>query len=610
MEHSRQVKKNLPKSKVVIGTFALVLANVLPLMLIIYLGRFASIHGRYFALGILGILVFILLLNILYIFGYLKAYTAARYCFLTLSIIWILIGSVGSYYAIKTNAITKSIINKQEERQFSVVSFGGEETLDEKTIAYAPMNEPEIESAVKKKIADRAQNVVFQKYDNYRELLSAVDADQIEFAVLPANYHTLAQQLPEDAHPFEQSKELFTFTTALTKQSNKDVDVIKEPFTMLMLGLNDDLADSIILASFNPETLKVTMTSIARDSYVPIACYPNESYDKINHAHGISSQCMVDTVENYLGVKVDFVFETDFYALENMVDALGGLEIESPTTFAGSFPLEKQYDDYGEPIMEGVTIPEGKHLLNGKQVVTFARERRIENMSNGDFDRQVNQQYVIKEMANKILETRNPNTILNVLDSAKKNITMTLPIETVSKLMGYALQSIDRSPVDPMSTFRVVQTQIAGEGTVINGVWYAMPFENQYFQAKKVILDNLKADADLRNEYDFTFTYDKPYQTDLISPENSEDTGPLLTVLKPSERNPQAVDVLDFNGLSQSEIKSWAQKHHVAVTFDVIKPDSPEFKQEYVNNQVLEQDVKPGFYNEGVTAIHLKIVNK
>lgn len=610
MELKIQPKQSQHKGNRIVGTLLLVLSNILPLGLIIFLGRFASIHGRYFAMGILIVVVFILLLNILYILGYLKTYKVFRFFFLTLAVLWLVVGTVGSFYAIKTNAITNAILNKNEVREFSVVSFSGDDVLDGKTVAYAPMNEPEVETSIKKKIADKAENVVFEKYDNYRDLLSAVSEKKIDVAVLPLNYHTLTQELPDGSNPFAQSKELFTFSTSLTKQSNTDVDVIKEPFTMLMLGLNDDLADSIILASFNPETLKVTMTSIARDSYVPIACYPNESYDKINHSHGISSQCMVDTIENYLGVKVDFVFETDFYALENMVDAIGGLEIESPTTFAGSFPLEKQYDDYGEPIMEGVTIPKGKNLLNGKQVVTFARERRIENMSNGDFDRQVNQQYVIKEMANKILATRNPNTILNVLDSAKKNITMTLPLETISKLMGYALQSIDRSPVDPMSTFRVVQTQIAGEGTIINGVWYAKPFENQYLQAKKVILDNLKSDADLRNEYDFTFTYGKPYQTDLISSENSEDTGPLLTVLKPSERSAQAVDVLDFNGLSQSEIQSWADKNNVSVTFDVVKPDSPEFKHDYINNQVLNQDVKPGFYNEGVNTIHIKIVNK
>ncbi|WZU01470.1 LCP family protein [Erysipelothrix sp. D19-032] len=120
-----------------------------------------------------------------------------------------------------------------------------------------------------------------------------------------------------------------------------------------MLGNNDNLSDSIILATFNPNTMKATMTSVPRDSYVPIACYPGQTFDKINHSRGISRECMIDTVENFLDVDIDFYFETDFYALEKIVDALGGLDIESPLQFAGSFPIENSNPVEYEPI----TVP-------------------------------------------------------------------------------------------------------------------------------------------------------------------------------------------------------------------------------------------------------------
>lgn len=83
-------------------------------------------------------MMFILLLNILYILGYLKAKKVFRYFFITLSVVWLVVGTVGSFYAIKTNAITNAILNKNEVREFSVVSFSGDDVLDGKTVAYAP----------------------------------------------------------------------------------------------------------------------------------------------------------------------------------------------------------------------------------------------------------------------------------------------------------------------------------------------------------------------------------------------------------------------------------------------------------------------------------------
>lgn len=68
-------------------------------------------------------------------------------------------------------------------------------------------------------------------------------------------------------------------------------------------------SDALMLASFNPLSMQVTLTSIARDSYVPIACYAGKSEDKITHARVRSRQCTIDTVEDLMVSILTFILK-------------------------------------------------------------------------------------------------------------------------------------------------------------------------------------------------------------------------------------------------------------------------------------------------------------
>ena len=90
---------------------------------------------------------------------------------------------------------------------------------------------------------------------------------------------------------------------------------ITEPFTMLLMGIDstDEVleknaianGDTLILITFNPKTLNATMISIPRDSYVPIACWSDQAENKITHAAGYGTDCMMQTIENYFDINID-----------------------------------------------------------------------------------------------------------------------------------------------------------------------------------------------------------------------------------------------------------------------------------------------------------------
>ncbi|QIK86963.1 LytR family transcriptional regulator [Erysipelothrix sp. HDW6B] len=502
---------------VYVGMGVALISNGLVIALLFIVGNYMKIHAEYFtwAIGILVILA--LLLNITFLVGYAKNKRVFRIVTVVFGLLLITVGSVATYYLYRTDFLINQIVNTtgQENVEHVVVSIDGtltENDLDGKRVGFVTSTNPEFAPLMQDTIHRYSRTVEFVEYPSNKELVQAAIDKEIPFAVLPKNYTRVAETVDAPVNPFEKSKAIIQFSTSITSDISS-VDVIKEPFTMLMLGNNDNLSDSIILATFNPQTMKATMTSIPRDSYVPIACYPGQSSDKINHARGISRECMIDTVENFLDIQVDFYFETDFYALVKIVDALGGLEIESPHQFAGSFPIEGsnpvEYDD--------ITVPAGLNHLDGKQVVTFARERHT--FPDGDFARQRNQQYVIQEVAKKIINTRNPNTLVSVLDGAKDNISTNMSVSDMTGLMGYAIQSIQSSPLEPMDTFRITQSQVLGVPDFVGDASVVRPYSTYVNNTRTLIDQNMEKEPRLQNDTSFGFTLLKPYDAFTQNPD-------------------------------------------------------------------------------------------
>ncbi|WP_342621589.1 LCP family protein [Erysipelothrix sp. P66] len=602
----------------IFGLLLTVVVNIIYIALLFVIGRYVNLHSKYFMLGITIIVLLVLILNLFFLLGYAKRIRFFRKAVAVFGMFMLIVGSVGSYYTFKTNAIANQMINEsgQENKEFSVISFkegGKKEDLDHSTLGYVETTQ-EFEDAVKKNVAKESRTVEYVKFKSYDDLLIASLNDKIQFAVVPKNFSSLSKRLEtEERNPIEFSKAMFSFSIK-SKETVNDKDVLKEPFTMLMIGVNEELADSIILTSFNPETLKITMTSIPRDSYLPIACQNNYP-DKITHARAFSRQCLIDSVQDFMGVNIDFYFETDFYALVKIVDTLGGLELESPIAFGGSLPKEEDPSEFHE-----IWIPAGKQKMDGKQVITFARERYA--FTGGDYVRQMNQQYVIKELANQILSTRNVNTLVNVLDAAKDNIQMNISINDITSLMGYALQNIEKSPVSPYNTFRIVSTQLQGEGEIIDdgysGKYVSHPYMRDVQVARDVISDNLKHDADHLDVKTFSFKQSKPYRSALFNPsQNVEglyypgDVVPKrLEDTDKDKETERSNAVPDLTSMSRSEIKRWAQNNGVTVVFNEIDQNSDSYQDYYSDGQIIYQSVEPGDYHQKQTYIELTIVVK
>jgi len=154
--------------------------------------------------------------------------------------------------------------------------------------------------------------------------------------------------------------------------------------------------DTMILLTIDPLSRTAGMLSIPRDLYVSI---PGFQYDRINTAYregeifqlpGGGPALAVETVEQLIGVPIDFYAQIDFNSFVRMIDEIGGLKIDIPE------PIE--VDPIGERPPR--ILPAGRTVLPGEMALAYARARGTEG---GDFDRAVRQQQVIFAIRDRIL---------------------------------------------------------------------------------------------------------------------------------------------------------------------------------------------------------------
>lgn len=317
----------------------------------------------------------------------------------------------------------------------------------------------------KARMQSEGLSVTYKNYLSFADTFKALVTEEIDCAILPANYAN-AIGTEEQLEPFIQdTAAILTFKESVVQSGTDgaEKDLTAEPFTVLISGENEGLADTIIIVSVNPVSMKVTMTSIARDSFVPITCYGYAS-SKINGSHAVSEGCLVDTVTYMTGIDIDYTVEFNFASVIQVVDAVGGVDVYNPVEFMG------QCWDVATDSLVVLPIPAGNVHLNGQQALGFVRERYA--FEDGDFARQQHQQEVIEQIVKKVMDTRDPNTYLKILDAAGANIRTNLSTDQMVQFVSYAMKKARRyyAPENPVGVMNIINSRIAG--------WSAQQWDN------------------------------------------------------------------------------------------------------------------------------------
>lgn len=248
---------------------------------------------------------------------------------------------------------------------------------------------------------------------------------------------------------------------------------------ILLLGVGDaghagsTLADTMIVASIDPETKDVAMLSLPRDLYVPI---PKNGKNKINAAHafgemqkaGEGPNLAKEVVGNVLDVPIHNYVRVDFTGFKKAIDVLGGVSIDVAAPLSDSeYPCEKD-----ERRACGFSIKAGTQTMNGATALKYARCRKG-NCGN-DFGRAARQQEVLMAMRTKALQLStltNPAKLAGMIDTIGSHVRTDLSTEELTRL-AEILKDVDtskvRSKVVDADEEKLVQTaNIAGASVVI-----------------------------------------------------------------------------------------------------------------------------------------------
>lgn len=258
-----------------------------------------------------------------------------------------------------------------------------------------------------------------------------------------------------------------------TEESKVNISEKKKIVSALVCGVNDNLTDTIIYVRYNSQTGKIAMMSIPRDTYV------NNDYcigHKINSIYrGKNAVPLVEQVEKILDVKIDYYlfFGTDM--LHEMVDAIGGIEID--------VAMRMKYDDPTQNLH--IDLYPGLQVLDGKKAEQYVRFRSNNDYTvgyaMGDIDRTKVQQDFIKKFIKSALSVSNISKAPQLIDIASKNTNTNVTVREALKYVG------DLSKID---FDNIYSTIMPNNPKYINGLSYVIINEEKI---KSEIEQNFKS---------------------------------------------------------------------------------------------------------------------
>ncbi len=246
---------------------------------------------------------------------------------------------------------------------------------------------------------------------------------------------------------WENGVQILPFAKDLPELPEDDPDRIN----LLLLGTRgiDEpgdgklLSDAIILISIKKSTGQVALISLPRDIYSIIWC--DEKEKKINFAYAQGGLgCAKKTISYITGLYIDYALGANFKALEEVIDALGGIDIYLESPFEESFQwadegweenenwFVKDFDGEERWVFH---VPQGENHLDGKTALYYVRSR----YSTNDFDRMRRQQQVLMAAKDKALSLKilaNPVKVYNLLDIIGKNIRTDMSLGEIGNLIN------------------------------------------------------------------------------------------------------------------------------------------------------------------------------
>ena len=277
------------------------------------------------------------------------------------------------------------------------------------------------------------------QYNTWNELIDAFYAGKKVQAIVIN--HSMINMISQDYENFEKDIKIIK-TYRYEKEVELDtanINVKKDPFIIYVSGISSDdgadtklldnaLSDVNILAVINPESKQVLLVTTPRDSYIQISNNKGVTgYDKLTHAGNYGVHRSMEALEKLYGIDIDYYVKINFLGSKSIVDALGGITIDSEVEFTNGHDAA--------PV--AYHFVKGENECDGDMTIAFARERYA--FLAGDFQRGRNQMAVIKGIIQKATSPAILTKYSAVMDAVSDLFLTNIPNKAITDLVKMQL---------------------------------------------------------------------------------------------------------------------------------------------------------------------------
>lgn len=409
------------KGKSIIGKMILLLQLIISAGFAALLWKSGMIPGKFL---LIAVIVLLALLGVTFIllgeaFGFQFSGAKGNIVGAAVSILSGLIMGIGIIYLAKADAVLKNVGGATYKTDNMIVVVQNEDPAkkieDAKNYRFGIQTvlDQDNNALMVKDIEDKVgREIKLIENETIIDEAKALLSGRIEAAIYNEAYGSVIEEAVEGYS--DQVRVLYQYgieTEIETEETN-----IEKAFNIYISGI--DVAGSIstnsrsdvnIIMTVNPATKKILLTTTPRDYYVQIPGVSGEARDKLTHAGIYGVDRSMATLENIYDIYISYFARVNFTSLITIVDALGGVNVESEYEFeAGGYSFKK-----------------GMNHLNGEQALAFARERY--SFKDGDNQRGKNQEAILKAILERIMFPDilfQANEILdNVADCVETNMT-------------------------------------------------------------------------------------------------------------------------------------------------------------------------------------------
>ena len=337
--------------------------------------------------------------------------------------------AVGQKYVISVIALKDSDINKKslDGKKFGVCYEKDSKTL---TTALADME-------------DEIGQQEYTKYDTYIQLADALYNREVDCIVVGEQFRS---QLQVNHENFDNETKIITSYSydAKLEVTTKKTDVTEKPFSVYVTGIDVygslntvSRSDVNLIVTVNPKTKQILMTSIPRDCEINL--HSNGELDKLTHTGNYGTAETINTIQDLLDMEINYFVRTNFSGMTNIVDALGGITVESDEEF--------------DTLHGNYHIVKGLNEMDGDMALCFVRERK--RLKAGDFARGRNQQKVLSALIDKALSPKIITNFDRILTALEGTFETDMTSDEIRSLLNMQL--------DDMADWNIINVQIEGE---------------------------------------------------------------------------------------------------------------------------------------------------